>query len=378
MFGRRRSEARSITIPPGTLGEVPAGARAVSTDAALRISTVYACVRVLSDSAASLPLIAYRRSDRGRVRAGGRLQDLIDRPSPATTTASLIGTVVAHLSLHGNAYLAKLREVGGGRVEQLVPLDPRRVIVEIVGSEPRYKVTAPGGRQSTHGVEDVLHVKALSTDGIYGMSPIRQCAVALRVAQGHGDFVDAFLAQGARMSGVLKVGDGTKREATNEISEALTAQHSGVRKMHRIAVVGGGADVTWTPMTASLQDLELVEHNRMSVAEICRIFRVPPWMVGAPSGDSLTYSNTENQTLAFAQHSLRPTLVTVEQAITADADLCRGPSVYVEFLVDALLRADSKTRAEIYALALDPDKGWMDRDEVRRAENLGPQQGEST
>jgi phage portal protein BeeE len=95
-------------------------------------------------------------------------------------------------------------------------------------------------------------------------------------------------------------------------------------------------------------------------------------MIGASSGDSLTYSNVEQQQLAFVTHSLRPWLVVVEQAISADQDLCPG-SLYVEFLLDALLRADSKTRAEVYTAALDPITGWMRRDEVRRLENLEPE-----
>jgi phage portal protein BeeE len=95
-------------------------------------------------------------------------------------------------------------------------------------------------------------------------------------------------------------------------------------------------------------------------------------MVGASSGDSMTYSNTEQQALSFVTHSLRPWLVLVEQAISQDADLCPG-NLYVEFLLDALLRADAKTRAEVHQMALDPITGWLNRDEVHRLENLEPE-----
>ena len=87
----------------------------------------------------------------------------------------------------------------------------------------------------------------------------------------------------------------------------------------------------------------------------------------------MTYSNTESQALAFVTHSLRPWLVLIEQAISEDADLCPG-ALYCEFLLDALLRADSKTRSEVYGAALDPQTGWMTREEVRRAENLPPEE----
>ncbi len=115
--------------------------------------------------------------------------------------------------------------------------------------------------------------------------------------------------------------------------------------------------------------MQFVEQRHLSTAEVARIFRIPVWMIGGTSGDSMTYSNTESQALSFVTFTLRPWLVAIEQAITGHSSLCRG-GVYVEFLLDALLRADSKTRAEVYALALDPAKGWMDRNEVRRLENL--------
>lgn len=108
----------------------------------------------------------------------------------------------------------------------------------------------------------------------------------------------------------------------------------------------------------------------MSTAEIARLFGIPPWMVGAESGDSLTYSNVEGQALGFVKFALQPWLRLIEQAITADLDLCPGPNQYVEFLLDGLLRADSKTRSEIYAMALDTTTGWMTRAEVRKLENL--------
>jgi len=92
-------------------------------------------------------------------------------------------------------------------------------------------------------------------------------------------------------------------------------------------------------------------------------------MIGADAGSSMTYANVEQQALAFVTYSLRPWLVLIEQAVAADPDLC-PPGVYVEFLLDALLRADSSTRSAIYTRALDPITGWMSREEVRRLENL--------
>jgi HK97 family phage portal protein len=372
-FWRRRSEQR--TIPDGgpvwpDNGWAPS-AYASTPERALQVGDVWACVRVLADAAASVPLIPYRRTDSGRVRLStGKLASLLERPAPATTQANLIAQMVSHLCLWGNSFVGKFRGEDG-RVEQLGLLFPDYVSVELQAGVPLYTVTDPQtGRQSKHGTDDITHIKAMSTDGLTGLSPIQQCKVALGAAAGLGYFTAAFFENGGRPSGIITLPAGSRKESVEQFAEMAAAKHGGARNAHRIAVITG--ETTWTPMTGPLDDLQFVEQRKLSTAEICRIFRVPSWMVSASSGDSLTYANVEQESLQFVTYSLRPWLVLIEQAISADPDLC-AQSVYVEFLLDALLRADSKTRAEIYALALDPLQGWMTRAEVRRLENLDPE-----
>jgi HK97 family phage portal protein len=368
---RRRDEERALpaqTTWPAS--QVVSYAPQLAPQRALQVADVFACVRALADSAASVPLIPYRRLESGRSRvSGGRLPALLASPAPAVTQANLIGTCMAHLVLYGNAYLGKYRD-GDGRVEQLAMIHPDRVAVELKAGRPRYTVTGPTGERADASVDDLVHIRALSTDGLLGLSPIKQARMAVSLADGLGVFSEAFVRNGARPSGFLKVSSGSSKDQLEQLSESAAAKHGGAENAHRIAVVTG--DLDWTPMSGPLDDLQFVEQRKLSTAEICRIFRVPPWMVGASSGDSMTYSNTEQQALSFVTHSLRPWLVLIEQAISQDADLCPG-SLYVEFLLDALLRADSKTRAEIYEKALDPITGWLNRDEVRRLENLGPE-----
>jgi HK97 family phage portal protein len=367
---RRRPEQR--TIPDG--GPVwPQGGWApfapASAADALQVADVFACVRCLSDAAASVPLIPYRQTTSGRQRLNsGRLFDLLQRPAPATTQANLTGQMVAHLTLYGNSYLGKFRD-GEGRLEELALLHPDRVQVELVAGKPLYTVSDPSsGRQSKHGTDDIVHVKALSTDGLLGLSPIKECKLALASSRGLGVFTEAFFRHGGRPSGILRVsGPGDLDKVADDAQE----RHGGAANAHRIAVVRAD-ELEWIALAGPLDDLQFVEQRHLSTAEIARIFRVPVWMIGGTTGDSLTYSNTEQQQLAFVTHSLRPWLVLIEQAISADRDLCAA-NTYVEFLLDALLRADSKTRAEVYAAALDPITGWMTREEVRRLENLEPE-----
>jgi HK97 family phage portal protein len=367
-FWRRKTEQRTLNWWPGWTqnGDQPP----LGPATALAIGDVWACVRVLADAAASVPLIPYRRTDAGRQRlSSGKLAALLERPAPATTQANLVATMVSHLTLWGNAYLGKFRDAEG-RLEQLALLHPDRVRVELVAGQPRYAVTDAKGRESKHGPDDVVHVKALSTDGLVGLSPITQCKTALAMASDLGEHARAFFENGARPSGILKLASSPSNDQLKSLREQLTGRYTGARNAHKIAIVTGEMD--WTALSGPLDDLQFVEQRKLSTAEVCRIFRVPPWMVGASSGDSMTYSNTEQQALSFVTHSLRPWLVLIEQAISADPDLCSA-NVYVEFLLDALLRADSKTRSEVYAAALDPITGWMSREEVRKLENLGPE-----
>ena len=370
---RRKGEERANPALPGGPDDwwwyQPGGGQ-IAPNAALRIADVYACVRCLADAAASVPLVAYRRTERGRQRLySGRLPDLLQRPSPGATQANLIAQLLAHLNLHGNGYIGKFRNADG-RIEQLSMLHPDRVEVELVKGAPRYTVSdAKTGHQTKHGPEDIVHVKAMGTDGLVGLSPIAQCRLAVSLSKGMGEYAEAFIRNGVRPSGILRLPSGNP-EQMRFTEDVVLGKHAGAHNAHKIAIVRG--DVEWTALSVSAEDAQFVEQRRLSTAEIARIFRIPPWMIGASSGDSMTYSNVEQQALAFVTHSLRPWLVLIEHAVSADPDLCSA-NQYVEFLLDALLRADSATRADVYTKALDPITGWMSRDEVRRLENLEPE-----
>ena len=252
-------------------------------------------------SADRLPALG--TTDASRV-SSGRLAALLERPAPATTQANLVSQAVAHLTLYGNAYLGKFRDENG-RLEQLACLNPENVTVELVRGTPRYTVTDPKtGRESQHGTDDIVHVKALSTDGLVGLSPIRQCRVALALASGLGEHAQAFFENGARPSGILKVGAQTK-DQVDALRDQLTGNHAGARNAHRIAILTG--ETEWTALAGPLDDLQFVEQRKLSTAEIARVFRVPPWMIGASSGDSMTYCERRAASSSrFVTHSLSP------------------------------------------------------------------------
>jgi HK97 family phage portal protein len=372
---RGRDESRALTrdsVPAVMLGEPTVAGVPVNERTALQQVDVLACVRCLAETAATLPLIAYRRrNDGGRDRLpGGRLVELLRRPAPAVTQAGLVGQLVSWLACRGNCFLGKYRN-GDGQIEQIGVLPGDRVTVEVKGGMPFYTLVHGNGRVTTHGTEDILHVRLPVTDstGILGLSPIGQAREAIGLNRALGEQASALAANDSAPRGVLSVPPGPGAEDLIEnLRGAWAARHAGPKNAGRVAVVSG--DISFSAVTLSARDAEFVAQRELSTAEIARLFRIPPWVLGARSGDSLTYSNVESQMRALLVLALNVYLVCVEQAVSNDADLCAGPNVYVEFERAAVLQADALQQAQILQLALDPQKGWMTRAEARQRMNL--------
>ncbi len=273
---------------------------------------------------------------------------------------------MVHLNIYGEAFVGKYR--ADGQIVQLGLIHPNSVEVELRGQRIVYVLDTVRGR-TEHGPDDILHIKGMSLDGIRGMSPVTQCRVALGLSSSLQQSAKTFTEQGSRPSGIL-TSPSNSTEALRHVAEAWHQRHAGVSNMHRVAVVSG--DVKFEPIGFSADDAQLLGQRDLSAREVARIFRVPAWAIDAPTGDSLTYSNALEQNRALVTHSLRPWLVRIERAISNDTDLCPG-GTYAQFEVDALLRADARTRSETYERALNPNTGWMRRDEVRELEELPPE-----
>jgi HK97 family phage portal protein len=372
-FSRLRGdEQRSLPAPENELPLLGAfTASNVTPTVALAIADVWAAVRVLADAASSLPLHVYRKTGDGRERVtSGRLVDLLDRPGPATTQADIVSSLMSHLAIYGNAYLAKYREQG--EVTQLGLLHPERVRPELQGGQVRWRYTPGTGPQLLLTDADVIHVKGLSVDGLTGLSAVTQAARVLGLSDELVKHALSYFdtgAQGgtARPAGILRMGPDASFSDADRTKEKLKAES----RPHGVLVVQGDAE--YHAIAERLDDSQFVEQRRLAAQEVCRVFRIPGHMLNAGSGgDSLTYSTTEQLSLDFVKYSLAPWLRRIELAISNDPDLAFQRQ-YVRFELDGLLRADAKTRAEIYGLALDPVTGWMTREEVRRLEDLDPE-----
>ena len=368
---QRGHEDRALgveNVPALMLQHTQAGVP-VSPRGAMSVADCYAAIRVLSDAAATLPLHVYRRASGGRERVEGGVAELLQRPAPAVTQASLVASMLAHLNLWGECFLGLYRDETGA-VFQIGLLAPDRITVEQRGGLPTYGYADEDGRYGIYSMRDILHVKAMSVDQLRGVSPVRQAREALGYASALAEHGAKFMRNGARPSGVLHVESGVHAdEQIENLREAWAERHEGATNAGKVALLTG--EVKFEPVSMPLQDAEYVAQRELSTQEVARIFRVPPFMLGAKTGDSLTYSTVAEQARAFVLFSLKPWLVAIEQALSGCVELFAPESrTYCQFELDGLLRGDPAARAAVYTQALNPQTGWMNRPEVREMEDL--------
>lgn len=361
-----RESLPSVMLPDSTSPDVP------SVRSAAGIADVFACVRVLVDGAEMAPLHPYRRTSTGREQAEGTpTAELLDRPAPGVTQPAFVGQLVANLALWGECFVG-LYYAPDGSVGQLGVLPPDRIDVKLVGGEPQFTYYHPTGEvQERLTLDDVIHIRTgFTLDGVRGVSPVRMAREAMGLADNLTKSAAALWANGAVPGGILSVPQGAGGDdQAQALADVWAERHQGATNRGRIAIVTG--EVDFKPVSMPLADAEFIDTQRLSTATICRIMRVPTWMVGAALGDSsITYSTVAEQSSAFVKFSLGPWLRLIEEGLSGCEALFPQPAHYCRFVLDGLLRAEPEARAAFYTAALNPDTGWMTRAEVRALEDL--------
>lgn len=341
----------------------------VSADSALKLSAAWACVRLLSETIAALPLKVYRRlTDGGREEATNHpLFDLLhDRPNENQTSIEARQMMTLHALQRGNG-LARIVPGARGFVDQLKPIHPDYVVIEeLRGGGLRYQVDEPGEPHATLLDEDVLHLKGLSLDGKRGVSVITYARESIGLALAAGDYGSRYFKNGARASGVIQHPKNLSGPAQERLRAQMAENHTGANQWKPFVFEEG---MTWTDVSFNNKDsqfLELLDHQ---AADVCRWYGVPPHMVGLTDKVTSWGSGIEQLGIAFVTYTLLPWLKRWEQAITRD--LILAPRVYfVEHDVAGLLRGDQKARYEAYQIGI--QNGWLSANDVRRLENLNP------
>ena len=338
---------------PFLFGRSTAGKR-VNEFTAMQTTAVYACVRILAESIAGLPLHVYAYRGEGRERVPGHplFTLLHDAPNPEMTSFVFRETLMVHLLLWGNAYAQILRD-RAGRVAGLYPLLPNRMSVNrdeggrlyytyqrVTEENPNFK----RGGEVVLATEDVLHIPGLGFDGLIGYSPIAMARNAVGMTLACEEYGASFFANGARPGGVLQHPGVLKDPA--KLRESWQAVYGGAANTGKVAVLEEG--MTYQQIGIPPEEAQFLETRKFQVDEIARLYRIPPHMVG--DLDKSSFSNIEQQSLEFVKYTLNPWVVRWEQALQKSLLLPEERKRYfIRFNVDGLLRGDYQSRMQGYA-----------------------------
>lgn len=339
----------------------------VNANTAQGVSAVYACVGAISETVASLPLILFRRNGEDRQRATDHplYRVLHDQANDQQTALEFREWMMAAVLLRGNAY-AKIIRGNDGQVRELLPMAPDRVTVLRVGTGLGYEYTDHSGRVERLLSSEVLHLRhRLGDDGVLGVSPIAAAKAVIQLAISERDHGVATFDNGTRLSGILKIPGALKAENLKALKESWNSQHAGGPNHGKTAILESGVEYQTLSMT--LEDAEWIAARQFSVEETCRLFRVPPTIVGDLRHGN--YSNSVELARQFVTMTLRRHLVAWEQSISKQLLTDAGRRVYfAEHQVEGLLRGDSANRAAFYQSGI--AAGWMLKSEARKLENL--------
>lgn len=342
----------------------------VTEDSAMRYSTVWSCVKVISEDLASLPLIVYRREGTSKERAVEHpLYPLLhDRPNPEMTSMQWRECQQLSLLLWGNAYSEIQRNIGGEPMA-LWPLDPSKMVVDRdkATNELIYKYATSDGGTRVFSKEEILHVAGLSINGLVGLGVIAYQREAIGSGIAGQQYQGSALANSG-MSTVCLSHPAPKAPS----AEGRKAFRDELQKTYAGASNAGKWIVLWEGMEAkslslSPADMQFIDSRKYTQIDICGIYRIPPHKIGIL--DRATFSNIEQQSISYVVDCLRPWCVRWEQQINMKLLGVDG-EYFVEHLVDGLLRGDLQSRYNAYATGR--QWGFISANDIRALENMNP------
>ena len=330
----------------------------ITQDKSLEISTIYASVRLISDTISTLPVDQFIREDGAR-RPYRPREEWVQRPNMMMDRTTFWQQVIVSLLLDGNAFIHILRDEQGGILELHV-LNPNDVEVM---SGRRYRILHSN---MTLDREEILHITELLLPGhLRGVSRIDKAKESLGLSQALTEFSARFFGNGAYAGGVIEYPGELSPEQQQMLRDSWDGAHRGVHRSHRPAVLFGGAK--YTPTMVNPSDSQLLDERKFAVQEIARIFRVPLFMLSVSEPGAVSYASVEQQMQWFVSTTIQTYAQKLE---TAFSQLLTRRDSFIKFNLNSLVRADLQTRTAAYSSAL--SAGWMSVNDVRGLEDLRP------
>lgn len=352
--------------PLPLVGVTPNGA-VVASDNALKLSAVWACVRLRSQTIAALPLHLYD-DDNNIAKSHPLYKILHDSPNADMTASEFMECMVASLDLWGNAYALIVKK--GARIISLDVLNPQMMSVSRGDDgELVYRYGAIKYNES-----EILHIKGFTIDGVSGLSPLKYQAQVMGYQIDANEAANFEFKNKLKAGGFIKTGGILTDEQRERLRDGLS-KFSLPENSQKYMVLEAGMEVqSASALRLNPHDAQLLESRYFGIEEICRTFGVPPQLIYHTDKASSWASSLEGMNLGFLTYSLRPILVRIEQAIVKKLLAPHEKEKYkAKFSVEGLLRTDTQSRANFYSQML--QNGVMSRNEVRALENLPPVDG---
>ncbi|HPZ76957.1 MAG TPA: phage portal protein [Thermosynergistes sp.] len=336
----------------------------------LRVSAVYACINLISNTIASLPVPTYERVDpRGRRRAREHwLYDIIQyQPNEEMTSFDFRKMMQAQLELFGNCYAYIVRN---GRMEVVAMWPIPAPFVRPFRNDSQdlfYEVSLPDKALTVIPAREMFHIRGLSNDAINGYRPLKFAREIAGLALAAEQYGASFFANGAVASGIVEIPGRLSEQAMKNFKESFRDKYEGLGKAHRVLFLEEG--LKWHQITIQNDNAQFIETRKYQTEEVARFFGVPLHKIS--SLEKPSYASIEHMSIEFVQDCLRPRLVNWEQQIRRQ--LLRESDkkkYYVEFVIDGLLRGDVASRSQYYSKGR--NDGWLSANDIRELENMNP------
>lgn len=350
----------------------------VNRKVALTVSGVWRAVNLLSSSVGRLPLYVYKRNGNGKDRDQKHPAyfPLRRKPNENMTAYNWKQVVMSHVLLRGNHYSLINRELGAFRLTELIPLDPDLVVPVVVNGALWYVCTIDlgGGKSEKRKLRpfEVFHVRGFGNDGITGLDIMTYAREALGLAIAHQRYSSVYFKNNARPSVIFLFPSVVSTEARKQIVRDWERMHAGVENAHRTAVIDKSKDVVIKELTINAKDSQLIEQRKFDLVDVANLWGVPVHKIG---GEGRTaYASLEQENQAFLDEGIDPWLVNIEEEAwdkLLSEDEKSNDTHVVEFMRQALVRADLDKRAAYYRIGLG-GRPWLTQNEVRGMENMNP------
>lgn len=364
---------------PDAIGRRSLSGVSVTEETAFKSVAVWACVRLISETIASLPLFLYRRLDpRGKEKANDHslYRLLHDRPNPEMTSFQLRETLMSHVLTWGNAYALKEYD-DNLNIKAIWPLRPDRMTVSrdpetreiIYRYSPAWREPFNLGQNGFIPIPNyrIWHIPGLSFDGLVGYSPISVAREAIGLSLATEEMGARLFGQGMNFGAVATYPAKMSKEGREAFKKDMQEKTQGLGKAYELIVLEEGMKLE--KITIPPNDAQFLEARKFQDEVIARFFNVKPHMIGLL--DRATFSNIEEQSIEGVIYTFRPWCVRLEQSIARSLLMpWEQEEYFAEHLVDGLLRGNIESRYRAYAIG--KNWGWYSSNDIRELENMNP------